>query len=386
MIDPASLTLVQNTFLQHTAESLHIIAHYALGLLTIFAALELAVFGIIWAIYHSTAWEQLFFKILKIGLILMLIQNYSYLINVIIQGFAQMGGVVANVKNLHQYVLNPAHIWKYGYDGGLSLLKAATATPNIGLALTLVTLGIGILLSFALLGIQIVLQVVGFYVLTLIALIFLPFGAFSPSSNMFDKSIHSIFKAGVRVMVLILVVGVAVTVFQGFGEVAKAGTSSINQPLGLFFTALLFTWLAIFLPKYATEGIGKFTLSFKKGEAAAPQVVREAYALPAAGGAAVTPMAAATQIQPFVGAAAAPVTMASGAQLGQATSVTATVTPTGMYAQPGAVMGAAPEARGARAELGKAVVVEKSVSDMTLKKIKKSFMEALKEQRERKSD
>jgi type IV secretion system protein TrbL len=374
-IDPGTITLIQTTFLQQLTGVFTTVTHYALNLLYIFAALELVIFGIAWALQQGIAWERLFFKVLKIGLIFFLIQNYAYLLNTILQSFVNVGGIVAHTKHLTGFVFNPAKIWRYGYDIGLNLLKIASLSSSIGLSLIQITLGMGILLSFGLLGIQIILQVVGFYLVSLTALILLPFGAFNPSADMFSQSVKAVFKAGVRVMVLIMVLGIAVTIWSGLhlGKMAVSPDININQILGLFFSALLFLYLAIRLPQIVSEVIGKIHIrSPEKETAPAAQVISSpaptsAAAAPISGAAAMqaaTNIEAGTTMQPGFGTATT-----QAAQL--VTACPVTVTPA-----------AAAQAAGGINQAGS---LQKSIShlerstDMSLKKLKKSFLKALSE-------
>lgn len=265
-IDPGAITLVQTNFLQNLSSIFTAVSNYALNLLYIFAVLELVMFGLIWALQQGAGWERLFFKVLKIGLIFFIIQNYSWLLNTVISSFAQVAGLAINNGKLESVIFNPAKIWQYGYDAGLFLLQQASQNSSFGFTLVLTTLGVGILLIFGLLGIQIVVQVVGFYLVSLTALLMMPFGIFRPSSKMFDKSMQTVLQAGVRVMVIILVVGIALNVWDKFKLTDMAtNLTNIGQPLGLFFTALLFWSLAVYLPKLAAMAVGEISSTFSEG-------------------------------------------------------------------------------------------------------------------------
>ncbi len=374
-IDPGTITLIQTTFLQHLTDAFAVITHYALNLLYLFAVIEVAVFGIAWALQQGVAWEKLFFKAIKIGLIFFIIQNYSYLLKVILQSFVNIGGIVANTKELTGFIFNPAQIWQYGYDIGLNLLKAASLSNTIGFSLLQIIFGIGILLSFGLLGIQVILQIAGFYLVSLTSLILLPFGAFNPSSDMFSQSVKAVFKAGVRVMVLIMVIGIAVTIWTSLhlDKMAVSTDININQILGLFFSALLFLYFAIYLPKFASEAIGKIYLHDPQKETA--PVIQVTPAAPAAISTIVPisgaiAMQAATNIE--AGAATIQPTFGTAAQAAPLAPTQVIVTP-----------GTAPQAAGLTA--GQAASLQKSVSrleratDMSLKKLKKTFLKALHE-------
>jgi len=171
-IDPGVVTLIQSTFLEHINVAFSTATRYAFNLLYLFAALELTVLGLAWALQRDTGWSKIFFKIIKIGLIFFIIQNYSWLLNTIVSSFAKLAGIVINNDNVAQYVFNPAKIWKYGYDIGIYFLQLAFNNTILGPTMIQICLGMGILLVFGLLGIQMIVQMVSFYLVSFGALIF----------------------------------------------------------------------------------------------------------------------------------------------------------------------------------------------------------------------
>ncbi|MBN1684594.1 MAG: type IV secretion system protein [Gammaproteobacteria bacterium] len=375
MIDPGVITLIQNTFLQHVQDAFASVSHYARNLLYIFAGIELVLFGLIWALQQGGEWERLFFKVLKIGLILFIIQNYTYLFNIIIQSFVDVGSSIVTVSNLSQVIFNPAHIWQFGYNIGLNLIKAATLSNGIGIILVLLILGIGILLTFGLLGIQIVLQMVGFYVIALISLIFLPFGVFEPSAGMFEKSIQSVLKAGVRVMVLMMVIGIALVTWNILGLTRITAPYNINVPLGLFFSSLLFLYLSIKLPKMAAHVVGEISSRFlpeKPKEIPSAQLFQSPIA-----GMATAPLfdfasvQAATTVSPTLGQIPVSSTIAAAAQVSSGTA--ATQAPSiSLISQP------MTSRQRPDQDMGKASQTSRhSISESQLKQIRKTILETL---------
>lgn len=261
MLDASAISFVQTTFITHINHAFYLVAHYASNLLFLFAAFEVVVFGLLYAFGQNSSWGELFFKVIKIGLIFFIIQNYAWLLSIVINSFAQIGGLVANTSQLSKYIFNPALIWQVGYNVGLGLLQIVATSSDFGLVILLSTLGFGILFVFGLLGIQIVVQLVGFYLVALMALITLPLGAFNPSANMFDRSVQAVLKAGVRVAVLIIIIGLVITTWHSFDLINSTAKYNINKILGLFFTSLLFLYLAIKLPSYAANAIGLFNIT-----------------------------------------------------------------------------------------------------------------------------
>lgn len=374
LIDPGVVTLIQSTFLDNINAAFTTASAYAFNLLYLFAVLELALSGLAWALQRDTDWGKIFFKIIKIGLIFFIIQNYAWLLNTIVSSFAKLAGTIVNNDSVAQYVFNPAKIWQYGYDVGiyyLHLAASSSANASLGLTMIQICLGMGILLVFGLLGIQMIVQMVGFYLVSFGALIFVPFGAFSASHNMLDKALQSVFQAGLRLMTLIIVIGIAVTVWDGFqlADLATNNNFNISQPLGLFFTALLFLCLAIYLPKVVSQTVGELKSNFSsESNTQAVATVRESIVTTVDAGSGISNMQAATTISLD--------TSGGGSRSeGSSTAAAATISSTGA----GASIGGGTEIRGSGESLGQASAVNKSFSENTVKKIKDAVMQAMKE-------
>lgn len=376
-IDSGAITLIQSAFLGKLNTAFSTVAKYALNLLYLFTVLELVIFGFIWALQRDVGWDKFFFKIIKIGLIFFIIQNYSWLLNTIMHSFAKLAGVVINGGSAAQYIFNPAKIWQYGYDSGVHLLQLATTSNNFGMVMVLISLGIGILLVFGLLGIQMVLQIVGFYLVSFGSLILLPFGAFTLSRGMFDKAVQAVLQAGIRLMVLIIIIGIAVVVWDGFQltDMETTAEFNINQPLGLFFTALLFLCLAFYLPKVLSQTVGGFGSDLSYGAAASPVVINESASAPIMLTGESGNMHAATAIE----APNMPMTSGYMARSGDVGGVTVAAA----QPVPGAVTSTSGSIEGKRTKetLGQASYLAKSISESTVKKIKEEILQAAQEKK-----
>lgn len=379
-LDPAVISFIQTTFLSHLRDGFNVVSKYALNLLYLFASLELALFGILWALKHHEAWERFFFKILKIGLIFFILQNYDELISVILKSFVQIGGLTAHAEKLSDILFNPAVYFQYGYDNALHLLKDAVLTSSFGLAILEIILGIGLLLAFGLLGIEIILAVIGFYLVALTALLFLPFSAFSPTANMFDGSVGSVLKAGVRVMILMMVVGVAILVFDQFHLSLNTEQYNLNQPLGLFFSALLFLILGWQLPKLATQVIGHISMRLDGGEEnkSISMATPFASSSPAAsmgnfssGVSQGSSLESAARVDAQTGSFASPPGLGAATTL---SSSPASALPTGTHSPLSSSLN---NLTPAASSLADASMIQKSIREITLKKIKKDLKKIL---------
>lgn len=360
-IDPGIITLAQTTFLQHLNVAINKIVPYAFNLLYIFTAIELTILGLIWALQQTPAWGKVFFKVIKIGLIFFILQNYVWLLDTIVQSFGKLAGIVVHKSTLSEFIFNPAKIWQYGYDVGIFLLKAATASSGFGLILIQTILGMGILLTFGLFGIQLTIQIIAFYVTAVIALILLPLGVFEPSRKIFDKALQSILQAGVRLMVIILIVGIATIIWE---QIPLADLTSpdanLNAPLGLFFSALLFSGLAMYLPRMIAATVGGFSALWRDQTQTAESSIIVTTPVASAN---LGTMQAATTIETN---AASSLGMASQANnVTPVTSVSITTPPSGLFTSN---------------LMEPRTTNNKSISDATLNKLAQTLTETLKKQ------
>jgi P-type conjugative transfer protein TrbL len=372
LIDPGIVTVIQSNFLNNIEAGFGSAIAVASNLLYLFAAIELAVLGIVWALKRDVAWENLFFKIIKIGLIFFIIRNYTWLLEVILQSFAKLAGIVINNQHIAKYVFNPAKIWQYGYNIGVHMLEfAAAENASFGLSLVESLVGIGILLVFGLLGIQMIVQIVGFYLVSFGSLIMLPFGTLASGRGMFDKAVQAVLKAGLRLMVLIIIIGIAISTWDGLdlNELVNLQTFSLNQPLGMFFSALLFLYLAKYLPKVVSDAVGDLNSSFIEGGQQAATTMHVASAPHSLSGG-IESMQAATVISPSSMSAGAPYEGASSTA-----SAAAVPTPIISGQTIGIGGSTSPDS------IEKASSVAKSISVNTVKKIQEAVNQAIKEKK-----
>lgn len=359
-IDPGIITLAQTTFLQHLNTACSRIIPYAFNLLYIFAAIELTLLGLIWAFQQTPAWGKIFFKVIKIGLIFFILQNYIWLLDTIVQSFGKLAGIVVQQSTLSTFIFNPAKIWQYGYDAGIYLLKAAATGNAFGLILIQITLGIGILLAFGLFGIQLAVQIIGYYVTAFTALILLPLGVFEPSRKIFDRAIQAILQAGVRLMVMILITGIAIIIWDKIplSDFTSPDTN-ISAPLGLFFSALLFLSLAIYLPRVVAHTVGGFSTLWSETTTSATTTT---IAAPSATTAGLSNIQLATTVETNLASSFGSANQASAVT--PVTSVSISTPPSGLFSS----------------NLMEQRTNNKSISDATLNKLTQALTKTLKKQ------
>src|SRR3972149_875153 len=175
-------------------------------------------------------------------------------------------------------------------------------------------------------------------------------------------------------MTLIIIIGIAVTTWEEFNvaELATTTNFNINQPLGLFFTALLFLCLAFYLPKMVRQAVGEISSSVLESNAPIVATMRESVttAMATTGGGGMSNMQAATTLTASSGGS--PAYESSSSTASAATIPTATT---------GISSGGGIDSQTTKDALSQASKVSKSISENTVKRIKQAVSQAMKEKK-----
>ena len=254
-LDVTNINTVESLLLGGLTNGFSLISIYAQHLLYYFIIFEIIFSGFAWALYQSQYIERLFGQLLKIGLILFIVQNFTSLLNNVLASILFIGQQLAH-NNVQNILLNPGIIWEYGYNFGVNLLQVGSTAEGVGLPLIFTILGFGILSLIAIFAIQILLQVVAFYWVAGVGLLFLPLSVFNPLRDFFSQTVKNILRAAVRLMIQMLLVSTAITVWSSMHLQHFETTMNINTPLGFLFSALLFVLASFYLPRMVDKVIG----------------------------------------------------------------------------------------------------------------------------------
>jgi len=248
------------------------------------------------------------------------------------------------------------------------------------MGLIYIFLGFGLLVLFTLIGAQIVLVVAGFYVVSLLALLFIPLGAFSPVKNLFEAAIAGVIKMGARVFALILVIGVAVNIWSQFDIGTISTTTTLDKPLGLLFSALVVFVLALKIPTFAADLVGHLGGSLfepgssqSSGASATPSVHTTITSTGDGGGGTLSNLAAASSL---TSTSAGGIGMQASGNLASATS---TVTSAGSGKESGGIQSTQPLMGQQPGKVAGGSSISRGISNKTLNQLKATFKQAMRE-------
>ena len=362
------LDKIQFGFIEEINAKFSALQGSALTLLAVVAALELTIFGLVWIIKQDEGVAVLLIKFIKIGFFFVLIQYFPALLQMVLEIFIKVGYIIAPEKS-QALLFSPGKLWTIGFKAGVSMLKVSVqyGTFNMGLSFLYLFLGMGILLIFAAIGAQIIISVVLFYFVAVLSLVVIPLGVLKPAQDLFNKAIQHLLRAGVRLFAVILILGVAFTLFQSLKITSISDSTSLEKPLALLFTAFVLMILVYTLPSYLAKAVGTPGGDIFAGVSApASSQVVVSQPAPNATNVSLSPVAMGASMH---GAAAS-------SSIGASVQSGATVVPGGSASSQATNVSVSTTVQGAslnnkkQDKISDASNVNKSISDSTIRKIK----------------
>lgn len=189
--------------------------------------------------------ETLYKKMFVYTFSYMLISNYSEIVDKVFKASIQLGNLATGYGASTSLPVTPGELYgKFlllispifaGLVLSAGLDMAGIESVPIGIVLMSFGIGIGIILTC----LEITITFVKFYLLTAIAILLMPFGAFSKTKDIAMKGLHSIFAQAVEVIITVILVNT----YGRFSSFSKDITDLVEKPIGLlnvFGVVLLF--------------------------------------------------------------------------------------------------------------------------------------------------
>ena len=220
--DPAIISDLLVVFINACSEGFLNIQGYSLWLLSSFIGINIAWFGIKWALGAVDGFKEVVPRIMTISFFVLLINQYVYLIDVIFNSFIKVGLSAGNNTIAKADLLDPGSFIMKGFKatGPLwtSLLDGGVWGAFFNGPRTVITFigSIFIILAFFLMALQIFLVIFEFYLTTTLGVFLLPFGIIPKFSWIAEKALGSIVTISVKMMVLAFVASICITAINGF--------------------------------------------------------------------------------------------------------------------------------------------------------------------------
>jgi len=253
--------------------------------------IDMTLAGLFWAMGSTEdVITKLIKKTLYVGAFAFIITNFNALSSILFRSFAGLGLVATSGTLTPAQFLQPGRIAGVGVDAGRPILTQIgdlTGFPGVFLNLdSVVVLFLAwliVIVSFFVLAVQLFVTLIEFKLTTLAGFVLVPFALWHRTAFLAERVLGNVVSAGIKVLVLAVIVGIGTTIFGEFR--APAGTEpSLDQALAVMLASLALLGLGIFGPGIAT---GLVSGAPQLGAGAAAGTALGAAGLAVAGGAAV---------------------------------------------------------------------------------------------------
>ena len=227
-------------------------------LTTILVTMDIVLAGLFWAMSgEDNVPAQLIRKVLYVGFFALLLNQFSTLSDVIFRSFAGLGLKASGTTLTAADLMRPGFVAETGFKASRPLLDKAgeligftTFFENFVTIVVLMVAWLIVLLAFFVLAVQLFITILEFKLTTLAGFVLVPFALFGKTAFLAERVLGGVITAGIKLMVLSLVVGIGSTVF-GTVVPAQGAPIALKQAASIILAAIAVFGLAIFVPGLA---------------------------------------------------------------------------------------------------------------------------------------
>jgi type IV secretion system protein TrbL len=200
-------------------------------------------------------------KTLYVGFFAFLIGNFNTLARIVFESFSGLGLRAAGSAMSASDLLHPGKLAQTGIDAGKPILTAIgemSGFPgffeNFIQIVVMLLAWLIVLIAFFALAVQLFVTLIEFKLTTLAGFVLVPFGLFGKTAFLAEKVLGNVVAAGVKVLVLAVILGIGSTLFGEFttGTTGSGSIPNLEQVLALALAALTLLGLGVFGPGIAT--------------------------------------------------------------------------------------------------------------------------------------
>jgi len=222
-------------------------------------AIDITLAGLFWAMGGTEdVIAQLIKKTLYIGAFAFIITNFSALAGILLRSFAGLGLIASGSTLTAANLLRPGELAAVGVTAGhpiLTQMGNLVGFPDLFTNFdTLAVLGLAwliVILSFFILAVQLFVTLIEFKLTTLAGFLLVPFALWGKTAFLAERVLGNVVSAGVKILVLAVIVGIGTTLFTQF-TVGAGQTLTIDNALATMLAALALLGLGIYGPGIAT--------------------------------------------------------------------------------------------------------------------------------------
>jgi len=228
-------------------------------LTTILIGIDITLAGLFWALADEKAViPALIRKVLYVGAFAFILNNFALLANIIFDSFAGLGLKATGAPISAADLMRPGFVAATGFDAAQPLLAEVSDLigpiaffENFVQIAVLMVAWLIVLLAFFILAIQLFITILEFKLTTLAGFVLVPFALWNKTAFLAERVLGNVIAAGIKLMVLAVIVGIGSTLFGAFAASFAGGDITIEQALSTVLGALAIFMLGIFGPGIA---------------------------------------------------------------------------------------------------------------------------------------
>ena len=242
-----TLTEVLDIFLNKLDKIPDNLKNTSLGLLCIFTIIDISleVFNL-----EETNWNKYIVKkTFRVGVLIFLITRWSWLLKEIVKGSIKVSELgIRTTMNNNDYFNNPSKLIDVGYDLAVKIMESFRfSSPSTYI---LIIVWLFIIIGFFFLAFSIIMNWIEYYILTGIAIIFLPFGTLKVGENYYTNVFKIVVGTAIKMCVLNLVILISQPIIE---EVTLNVDNKINSFLHVAAVILILAYIALQIPSMAAS-------------------------------------------------------------------------------------------------------------------------------------
>jgi len=228
-------------------------------LTTILIGIDITLAGLFWALSEDkSVIPALIRKVLYVGAFAFILNNFSTLATIIFDSFAGLGLRATGSPITAADLMRPGFVAAAGYDAAKPLLtEVSTLIGPIAFFENFVTIAVlmfawvVVLLAFFILAIQLFITILEFKLTTLAGFVLVPFALWNKTAFLAERVLGNVIAAGIKLMVLAVIVGIGSTLFGAFAASFAGGDITLEQAASTVLGALSIFMFGIFGPGIA---------------------------------------------------------------------------------------------------------------------------------------
>lgn len=228
-------------------------------LTTVLIGIDITLAGLFWAFADDrSVIPSLIRKVLYVGAFAFILNNFSDLATIIFDSFAGLGLRATGSPITADDLMRPGFVAATGYDAAEPLLEEVSDLigpiaffENFVTIAILMFAWVVVLLAFFILAIQLFITILEFKLTTLAGFILVPFALWNKTAFLAERVLGNVVAAGIKLMVLAVIVGIGSTLFGAFAASFAGGDITLEQAVSTVLGALSIFMLGIFGPGIA---------------------------------------------------------------------------------------------------------------------------------------